>query len=71
MVSWCLSEEVTGNIKRWGDIPDDLWMSLCIPHQRAIVELYNVDIRRLERAKRYWEQRFSKEGQAVKEDIQG
>jgi hypothetical protein len=44
---------------------------LCIPHQRAIVELYNVDIRRLERAKRYWEQRFSKEGQAVKEDIQG
>ena len=61
MISWCASTEQVELVQGWAKLPDDLWMSLCIPHQMAIFELYHVDMVRLDRATKYWDARFERE----------
>lgn len=65
MVTWCASNEQVEWTTNWADMPMDLWTDLCIPHQKAILELYYVDVRRLERAEAYWDKRFNKEVKEV------
>jgi len=61
MISWLLQNDQLEQLLNWADMPMELWMSLCIPHQMAVFELHCVDVARLERATKYWDARFKRE----------